>query len=121
MNLRYQAEADLAETLEGDWGLPVMIISADGFIQSLDGQILYDTTGVNPETGMPVIVHKPVVTIRRSSMTRVPAAGEKWAVRIPVDPTEGARLDTFLLARPLDCSSLGIVKLYLTKAEEAAS
>jgi len=122
MNLREQAEADLAATLEdpGDWGLPVILISPDGEIQELYGQIVYDTRRFDPEIGMDVVVHQPVVTLRRSSLIRVPAAGEKWAVRIPELPSSTAAKITHAIERaPEGGKSIGFIRLYLTKAIQA--
>ena len=98
VNLRRLAEQDLETTLEGEWGLPVILIDPEGNVISkktgtlndLTGQILYDTVKHDLDTGLPVVVNHPVVTVRRSSLSRVPKAGEKWLVRIPVSPVEGA-------------------------------
>lgn len=128
MNLRVQAEADLAVTLEDPdgYGLPVILIAPDGTrydksandpTQDLSGQILYDTTVTEPETGLDIIVHKPVVTLRRSSLARVPVPGETWAVRIPEtpDPTATKTLHTVERATE-EGKAIGFVRLYLTKA-----
>lgn len=130
MNLREQVESDLADTLENPdhWGLPVELIDPDGNIQTksvndpdqdLSGQILYDTTVVNPETGLEMIVAKPVVTLRRSSLSRIPAAGEKWMIRIPEtpDPTAAKVLHRIEQA-PEDGKSIGFIRLYLVRATE---
>jgi hypothetical protein len=66
MNLRAQAEADLAVTLEdgaSGFGMPVILIAPDGTIidkktgttDTLMGQILYDSTETT-EVGIPTIV-----------------------------------------------------------------
>ena len=130
MNLRVQVEADLEQTLEdpGGWGLPVVLIDPDGTIidkslnnptEDLTGQILYDTTVVNPESGLDMIVHKPVITLRRSSLSRVPVAGEKWMVRIPETPDPSAAKILHRVERaPEDGKSIGFIRLYLTRATE---
>jgi hypothetical protein len=122
VNLRVQAEADLAQSLESadDFGLPVILVSPDGAIQEVNGQILYDTKRVDPDTGLDMIVHQPVVTIRRSSLDRIPVAGEKWAVRIPEIPDPDAAKTTHAVERaPEDGKSIGFLRLYLTRAIQA--
>ncbi len=128
-NLRKRVEADLETSLEKDWGLPVVLVSPDGEVidtsensgDALTGQVLYDTVRVNPETGEPVIVNNPIVTLRRSSLSRVPAPGEKWVVKIPVDPDPDADLTEFVIstARPPEGGrSIGFIKLFLQKAKQ---
>lgn len=131
MNLREQIETDLADTLEDPdgYGLPVVLIDPDGNIydksandetQDLSGQILYDTTRADPDTGLDIIIHQPVVTLRRSSLSRVPVAGEKWMVRIPETPDPSAVKTTHGIERaPEDGKSIGFIRLYLTKAIQA--
>lgn len=122
MNLRVQIEEDLALTLESpdDYGLPVKLIDPDGGIQELNGQVLYDTKVIDPETGLPVIVHQPVVTLRRSSLTRVPRAGEKWAVSIPEVPGPDADKVLHTVERaPEDGGSIGFIRLYLMRVKQA--
>jgi hypothetical protein len=119
VNLREQVEADLAASLENpdDFGLPVVLISPDGEVQELYGQIVYDTKRFDPETGMDIVIHQPVVTLRRSSLARVPQAREKWAVRIPELPSLTAAKTTHAIERaPEGGKSIGFIRLYLTKA-----
>jgi hypothetical protein len=128
--LREQIESDLETTLEGDFGLPVELIAPDGTIYDksyndpeslLMGQILYDTLVADPDTGLEVIVHKPVVTLRKSSLEVVPQDGERWAVRIPVIPDRTADKETFLVERPTEeGGAIGFIRLYLMKTEQAA-
>ncbi len=129
MNLREQAEEDLGDTLEDPDGpgLPVILISPDGVEQTksinypdndLSGQILYDTTVFDPESGMNVIVSIPVVTLRRSSLARVPVAGEDWFVKIPETPDASAPKVSHVLERaPQGGKSIGFIRLYLTRAD----
>jgi hypothetical protein len=128
VNLRQQAESDLSKTLEGDFGLPVILVDPDGntitqnlSLTTLKGQILYSTTRLDPETGEPIIVNNPVVTLRRSSLSRVPAPGERWLVRIPIDPTEGAAIVDFIIDQgrsPEGGRDIGFIRLYLRKASQ---
>jgi len=131
MNLREQAESDLYDTLEDQesgFGLPVVLISPSG--QKIDtsrngnyelsGQILYDTLIVDPQSGLEMVVHKPVVTLRRSSLgSSIPAAGEGWGVMIPETPDRNATKVLHYIERaPEDGKSIGFVRLYLTRAVE---
>ena len=128
MNLRVLAESDLKTTLEGDWGLPVILISPDGVQQDksandptadLTGQVLYDTLVQNPDTGSEMVAHKPVVTLRISSLNRVPQQGESWIVKIPTIPNPAATKEDFFLERPTeDGSSIGFIRLYLMRAKQ---
>ena len=124
--LREQIELDLADTLESEFRVPVVLITPAGKLltksdltgEQLVGQVLYDSTSQDPETGMPIVVHKPVVTLRRRSLSRVPLPGEKWGVKIPSleDPSS---LTTFILERAVeDGGSFGFLRLYLTRAAE---
>lgn len=129
VNLRQRAEADLGTSLEKDWGLPVVLISPDGEIidtsensgEALTGQVLYDTVTTNPETGESVIVNNPIVTLRRSSLSRVPAPTERWIVKIPITPDPDADLVEFVLSSvrsPEGGRSIGFIKLFLQKAKQ---
>lgn len=122
INLREQAESDLAITLEGEFGLPVELTNPDtGAIQTVQGQVLYDTVSADPETGAPIISNNPVVTLRRSSLNPVPQPGERWHVRIPITPSRTAALDDFMIddTHPPDGgASLGTIRLHLIRAEQ---
>jgi len=126
-------ESDLYETLEGDFGLPVEILdpatgtwqtkSANNPTEDLQGQILYDSIIQDPNTGLDIVVHKPVVSLRRSSLTTVPDAtpGENWAVRIPLKPSASAPKVTFRIGRVTEGGdSIGFVRLYLERIEQSA-
>lgn len=120
MGLRALAESMLALTLEDSnyFGMTIVLVSPAGVVYSgIYGQVLYDTRAVD-ENGMQIIVHDPVVTVRKSSLTRVPLATEKgtWAVKIPVSPVSGAATETYLLGRTSeDGNSIGFIRLYLSK------
>lgn len=132
-NQREIIESDLYETLEGDFGLPVEILdpatgtwqtkSANNPTEDLQGQILYDSIIQDPNTGLDIVVHKPVVSLRRSSLTTVPDAtpGENWAVRIPLKPSASAPKVTFRIGRVTEGGdSIGFVRLYLERIEQSA-
>jgi len=130
VNLRELVETDLDTTLEGEWGLPVTLISPDGEIQTLKkgttdrltGQVLYDTVQQNPETGEIIMVDNPIVSLRRTSLDRIPEDGEKWVVQIPTTPSTTAALEDFVLS-PTKAhgggGSIGYIKLYLTRVNQS--
>ncbi len=121
MGLRAQAELDLAETLEdpSDFGLPVILTGPDGTVYpSVYGRVVYDTV-VQDENGIGVIDNNPLVTLRRSSLVRVPLADEKWAIEIPTGPEALAPTAKFMLeSAPQDGKSLGYIHLHLRRAEQ---
>lgn len=130
MNLRERVETDLGKSLEGDFGLPVELITPDAVIinmrQSdstpLVGQVLYNSKDVDVETGLPIVVNNPVVTLRRSSLSRIPVAGEKWIVKIPKNPKETDTLISFAMdaSRPPESGqSMGFIKLYLRAIQQS--
>lgn len=128
MNLRLQVEQDLQTTLESDFKLPVILIDPDGNtydksanepLEDLTGQIMFDTILQNPETGQEIISNKPVVTLRRSSLARIPSELDysKWFVKIPLSVLTGAAIITMNLLRPPEGGkSHGFIRLYLGKA-----
>lgn len=126
--LRETIEADLAVTLEGDYRLPVILIAPDGARQDksandpeadLVGQIIYDTSVEDPETGGAIIVHKPVVILRRTSLDRVPISGEKWAVEIPTVPKYDATKEKFVVEEAReDGGAIGFIRLYLMRVKQ---
>jgi hypothetical protein len=123
-SLRECHELDLEETLETDWALPVQLVSPDGEIQpdpndpdaTLGGQVLFNRVETEFESGLmstDVIIRKPVVTLRISSLTRVPQPGERWVVRIPMTPSRSAPLETFEAHRaPTGGDSIGFITLH---------
>lgn len=129
-NLRQRIESDLARTLEGEYGTPVVLVSPDGTIidksvhtgEQLYGQVLYEYIQISPDTGEDMVIALPVVTLRRTSLSRVPKDKETWLVKIPVDPTEGAPIEDFIFdpTHAADGSrSIGIIRMYLTKAAQS--
>lgn len=123
-NLRELAESDLETTLENpdEWGLPVILVDGStGAKQTVEGQILYDTVKINPDTGAEIIVHDPIVTLRRSTLSPVPASGEDWSVEIPITPSRTGATELFLMDRADEGgNSLGIIRLYLTKTKQSS-
>ena len=130
VNLREQLEEDLGETLENEWGLPVVLIAPDGVKYDtsandatlpLTGQVLYGKKEFVPETGQEIYINTPIVTLRISSLARVPQNGETWSIQIPTSPSTTAALITFIFkGRPLEGgASLGFLRIYPQKAAQA--
>lgn len=130
MNLRERVESDLAITVEGRWGLPVFLTSPDGEKQinkkgttvPLKGQVLYDIMRLDLDTGEDKLVGCPVVTLRRTSLDRVPEPGENWLIEIPDEPREDADMVSYVLSptRPPEGGrSIGFIRLYLQQVEQS--
>lgn len=123
VNLREQVERDLAISLEGQWSLPCDLIDPDGIIYTqVPCQFLYDTVIMDPETGERAVSNEPIAVFRRSTLSRVPVAGEKWLIRAPEYPSPDAPLVDFIISAtrpPEGGASLGIIRLYLRKAEQS--
>ncbi len=121
LNIREQIEKDLAETLEGKFGLPVELTAPDGTSFTAIGQVLYDRVQFNVETNEDMVVEEPIVVLRRSSLPRIPISGETWHVKIPVIPNRTAPKVDFITSKvrsPSGGGSIGYIKIYLQKAEQ---
>lgn len=130
-DLRATQERDLADCIEGEFGADVTLTDPDGTIyntnasdptKSLRAKIRYRTISVDPATGEPVVIHKPVVTIRITSLARVPADGENWFITMPVSPVSGAPSESFLFTpdRAIeDGVDMGYIKMYLVDIEQS--
>lgn len=130
-SLRQRAEKDLAFSLEREFKIPVILIDPDGETHDtsendglqLGGQVLSDSISFNPETGDQIVSPNPIVTLRRSSLSRVPEPGEKWIVKIPTSPVEGAPVFDFIIdptKSPEGGRSIGFIRLYLRFAEQSS-
>lgn len=123
MNLRNLIESDLATTLEGDFAQTVNLIDPDGVRHDgLLGRVQYDTVRINPETGEEMTVNLPVITLRRSSMARVPQAGENWLIEYPESPITGAAMIQRVLTAtrpPEGGRSIGFIRLYPQEVEQS--
>lgn len=119
-DIRALIESDLQYTLEGDYGKPVVLIAPDGERVEVRGQVLFDTAEFDPETGAMLIYEKPVVTLRRTALSRIPGEKEKWAVIIPASPAATEATEIYSLERPVEGGrSIGFLRLYLTKVKES--
>jgi len=120
VDMRALVESDLEDLLEGDFGLPVTLISPAGESVTVMGQVAYDTRRYDPTTGAEMIIDTPVVTVRRSSLPTIPADGENWSVRIPSTPTVTGELETYIVETPLQGGrSYGWITLQLTKVSQS--
>lgn len=124
-SLREVHERFLGTTLEGLWGFPVGLTSPDGEVQTpwttadktgLSGQVLFNRVEVELDTSnleQTTMVSKPVVTLRISSLTRVPQPGERWIVKCPRIPSRSAPLVTHLAIRgPTGGDSIGFMTMH---------
>jgi hypothetical protein len=127
VNLRALAELDLKTTLESEFKLPVFLTGPDGIDystntdgQPLSGQIIYETIEFDA-TGAGIKSPNPVVTLRRSSLVRIPVNSEVWEIRIPITPDLDGTLKTFLTgpAAPEGGDSIGYIKLFLREVEQS--
>jgi len=131
-NLRVQANKDLQRSMESenDWGLPVVLIDPEGVTidtkkdseDRLSGQVLLNYSEYNPDTGEDVIINDPIVTLRLASLTRIPANGEKWIVKLPETPDPDAVLVSYALSPTKAMKfnrSIGFVRMYLQKITQS--
>ena len=114
-------ERDLAVTLEGDYGDAATLVGPDGTVYATNtlgkpiaGRLVYDHAEVNAN-GETVIVHSPCLTLRTSTLPRVPQFNERWAFKIPKSVTDPTLSLFFLDADrpPVDSASIGFKKYYL--------
>lgn len=105
--------------------MPVTLTAPDGErYTGLTGQVLYDIVRLNPDTGERITVSTPVVTLRRSSLPRVPQPGENWLVEIPESPLAGAPMVqkvTSGVRPPQGGASLGMIRIYLQDVEDSST
>ena len=123
MNLREHVATDgLKLSMEGNFGLPVVLIDPDGATidtneddDTLKGQVLYDRIAEDPETGDEIVINEVQISIRKTALSRVPKKGETWKIAFPLDPSDPDTLTTHLLSKnraPIGGSSVGFVKLF---------
>lgn len=131
-NLRAQIESDLHDSIEGEFGIPIQLTNPDGDTQIysknnpeelLKAQVLYTSRSVDPVTGETIIINQPCVSIRVSSLDRVPADNEKWFIKMPVSPDEGAELLNFIFTTTKTREhgfDIGFIKIYPQRIENSA-
>lgn len=124
--LRALAENHLSVTLEGDWSDEIRLTAPDGVRyttrpdgEPLRGQVLRDIVRRDVETGERLTIATPVITLRRSSLTRIPAPGEIWMVESDALPAPGQYIIS--PSRPPEGGgSIGFIRLYLQLVEDDA-
>ena len=124
------AEADLRHTIEGDFGIPVVLFDPEGARidktvdgRPLMGKVRWSQPGINAD-GMEVVVDNPVVTLRRSSLPREPKSRETWAVIIPSGPRKDAPLAEYLLDKGCAVEggrTLGKIRLPLIRTKQSGT
>ena len=131
MNLRELAVTDMRVQNNKDWGLPIELTDPDGIRYTTDAitgetlkaaQILYDYRKLDPQTGEEITVSEPIVTIAKDSLTRVPLPGERWYIKMPIEPSESATLVSRVISEiraPEGGSSLGFIRIYPGKAVQS--
>ena len=68
-SLRAQVAADLATTLEGDWGVPVTVTDPNGKTATLQAQSGDIGVLIDPDTGIPVAGRRAHAVFRLSSLS----------------------------------------------------
>ena len=119
--LRAMIEKDLGVTLEGDYGLPCTLVGPDGTIYPpVMGRFVRDhiEANVNGET---VVVNVPMMTLRLSSLARIPKADEHWEFRIAATPGSPVLTSYFLdpSGIPVGGETIGFKRFPLTKAVQS--
>jgi hypothetical protein len=129
-SLRVTCEKDLHDSIESEWGVPVELTSPDGETQRysmnnpsdlLMGQVLNFTRREDPQTGETIVVKQPVVTLRISSLIRVPLDGERWIIKSRFSPLADAPLRSMLFSSDRaseDGSDIGFMRLYSIRIED---
>jgi hypothetical protein len=85
----------------------------------LAGRVTYARFEFDADTGLPMRVDNPIVTLRKSSLDTVPKAGETWAVQIPEEPRVDAPKKTFLMAiAPRTGDSYQWIQMALTELQQ---
>ena len=131
-NLRVAVERDLADSLEGEWLMPVEIVFGNGVTQKymknnpsklLGGQVLYYSRRENPSTGEMMIVNEPVVVLRVSSLIQDFIAGETCYIKFASSPEINApvRRWVFTATRaPEHGTDIGFIRIYPQRIENEA-
>lgn len=108
---------DLGEILEGDFGQTIAFMNpADGSTVTVQGQDVRGTRMQDPETGMDIFVKTPVVTVRNSRFTTLPAKG--WGCRIRASVTDATTV-AYVVDRVAESGkSFGWTKCFLSLGEQ---
>ena len=121
LNVRALAEADLAHTIEGEFASVIVLIGPDGAKQTVQGRVRLCKARIDTETGEQVVVPDPNVTVRRSSLSPVPATGESWYAQIPSGPRADSDTTTYRIdtsRAPQGGGTLGTLKFPLVRVAQ---
>jgi len=138
INLRELAEYNnqwILEDYRSGFGMPIELTGPDGNTQVysandpdpsnptvlLAGQVVLHSTVVDAE-GIPMVSDIRSVTLRRSSLDRIPLRTEKhlWTVKASELPNPNAPKTTYLMERPEEGGEdIGIITLFLIRADQA--
>lgn len=128
-NLRVQVELDLHETIESEFKIEVELTGPDGVTQiysknnpteKLGGQVLYYSRVPDAYTGERIVTNFPVISLRVSSLDRVPVDGEMWYLKFATSPVSGAPKRSFVFTETRAIESgtdIGFIKIYPHRVE----
>lgn len=130
LNLReHIATNGLKLSIEGNYGLPVVLVYLDGVTVDtnevgdvLKGQVLYDKLGLDPETGDEIIIDEISISLRKSALSRIPQAGERLYIKFPLDPSQPDVLTAHILTEdraPADGGSIAFIKVFPQSVEQS--
>jgi hypothetical protein len=129
--VRELANGYLQETLAGIFALPVTLTDPDGVEQiynaldaalpveerrELAGQVMFARKRFDPNTGGDIIVPKPVVSLPKDSLVRVPKDDDPdhWLCKAPTEPKWDAPKTTYRVGRPIEGGDgHSMIRLYL--------
>ena len=123
VNLREIVESDLEKTLEGDFGQTILLTPPGGVEFEARGRIDYNTQDSDPDTGAPILVQVSSVTLRKSTLAQIPAAGENWFIKIPESPVAGAALLNRAMSTtraPKNGDAIGTIQVFLQEVDQSA-
>jgi hypothetical protein len=128
-NLREQIELDLHDSMEGEFGVSVELTSPDGKTQIysknnpdelLKGQVLYFSSREDPDTGETIVVNKPVVSLRKTSLNTIPGPDENWYIKMPISPEANAAIEKFVFTPTRAAehgTDIGFIRIYPQRVE----
>ena len=127
------SENDLGDTIEGEFGIPVILKSPGGVAIDMDAngsplrgfvrRSYKDTRERRGETDV-TVVNAPCVKLRLSSLSEIPETGADWIIGIPSGPQQGSGTDWYNLdpKKAVEVNKdKGTVKLFLAKMQGGAA
>jgi len=129
MGLRSLSRSDSRVLNNKDWGMLIELTAPDGTVYNTDSitgdplvsmMTLNDAVRLDPDTGETIVVGEPIISIHRDSLVRVPAPGEKWFIKLQLNP-DSDTMTSFMLSptrSPEGGASLGFIRLYLQKVKQ---